>query len=130
MSILQGVESLPSEARGLRAWASGSPMDIQGSVTRRNEANGYEIGTKIHYKKHILYSQSSLFVEAVFARLPAKIYSKPSNQYSYCSLRHSGDCTERVKTLSHPMSTFSAAVEQDNTLLSHSSHSLHLRPFC
>lgn len=75
MSILQGVEPLPSEARGLRTWASGSPTDIQGSVTRRNEGSGYEIGTKIHYKKHILYSQSSISVEPVFARLPAKIYS-------------------------------------------------------
>ena len=70
MSILQGGESLPSDAHGLRMWASDSPMGIQCSVTRRNEGNGYEIDTKVHYKKHVSYSQSSSLAESVFTVLP------------------------------------------------------------
>lgn len=70
VSILQGVEPLPSDARGLRMWASDSPMGIQCSITIRNEGNGYEIDTKVHYKKHVSYSQLSSLAVSVFAVLP------------------------------------------------------------
>lgn len=46
MSILQGVASLLSEVRGLKMQAGGSSKDIQGSVSRRNEGNECELGTR------------------------------------------------------------------------------------